>query len=166
MQFNCSYSELVDINSVTPHPHNPNKHPQDQIERLAKLINYQGQRSPIVVWKDTNTIVVGHGRLEAMKYLGWDKVAVDYQSFDDYEQMYTHMTADNAIAEWSALDLKDINKMFTDFGPDFDVDLLGLKDFEVEPLDKIEMPKLDDIEEDEENNGEIECPNCGERFKK
>lgn len=165
MQFNCSHDEIVEVNRLEPHPHNPNKHTQEQIERLAKIINYQGQRSPIIVWKQTNQVVVGHGRLEAMKHLGWDKVAVDWQEFEDYEQMYSHMTADNAIGEWSALDLKDINNMFTDFGPEFDVDLLGLKDFHVEPLDKIEAPKLDDLDDDEEDD-EIECPNCGERFKK
>ena len=165
MQFNCSHDELVEVSRLEPHPQNPNKHTQEQIERLAKIINYQGQRSPIIVWRQTNQVVVGHGRLEAMKHLGWDKVAVDWQDFKDYEQMYSHMTADNAIGEWSALDLKDINKMFTDFGPDFDVDLLGLKDFNIEPLDKLEVPKLDNLDDDEEDD-EIECPHCGERFKK
>ena len=146
------------------------KKQQDQLK--SEVISEMGRKKSMTVgkfmavWKETNHVVVGHGRLEAMKKLGWPKVAVDYQSFTDYEQMYAHMTADNGIATWAELDLKDINEMFTDFGPEFDVDLLGLKDFHVEPLDKLDVPKLDDIDEDDDNDDEIECPNCGERFKK
>lgn len=165
MLFNCSYDELTDVHKLVPHPQNPNKHPQNQIDRLAKIIDYQGQRSPVVVCKDTGFIVVGHGRLEAMKKLGWDKVAVNYQTFKDDAQRYAHMTADNAIGYWSDLDLKEINNVFTQFGPEFDVNMLGIEDFTIEPIEKIDSIK-DILNNDEDDDEEIECPHCGERFKK
>lgn len=166
MQFNCSYDELVDTHRLVHHPQNPNKHPDDQIKRLAKIIDYQGQRSPIVVCKDTGFIIVGHGRLEAMRELGWTQVAVNYQRFKDDAQRYAHMTADNAIGSWSDLDFKGINEIFTEFGPEFNVDMLGIEDFVVEPIDKLDP--IDDIlkEEKPKDSKEIECPACGERFKK
>ena len=133
MNFNCAYDELVSIHKLTPHPQNPNKHPDNQIGRLAKIIDYQGQRSPVVVCKDTGFIVVGHGRTEAMEKLGWDKVAVNYQTFKDEAQRYAHMTADNAIGEWSSLDLGKINIDFTNLGPGLDLELLGLPNFEIDP---------------------------------
>ena len=133
MKFNCAHDSLVEIHKVVPNPKNPNNHSKEQIERLAKIIDYQGQRSPIVVSNRTGFITKGHGRLEAMKYLKWEKVAVDYQDYDDEAQEYADIVADNAIAEWSALDLSSIN-----LGPDFDVDLLGLKDFVIEPAEKFE----------------------------
>ena len=34
----CSYTELVDIDRLTPNPRNPNQHTQEQINRLAKII--------------------------------------------------------------------------------------------------------------------------------
>lgn len=141
--YNCSYQELVDVTKMVEHPKNTNNHPPEQIERLAKIIEYQGQRSPVVVDKESGFIVVGHGRLRAIKMLGWDKVAVDYQEFENEAQLFAHMTADNAIAEWATLDLAHINVEMLDLGPELDLDMLGLKDFVVEPLDKLE-PQCDE----------------------
>lgn len=128
----------VDISTLKAHPKNPNKHPPEQIERLAKILKYQGFRSPIVVSELTGFVTVGHGRIEAAKLNGWTKVPVSVQQYEDEAQEYAHMTSDNAIAEWADLDLSQINAEMLDLGPDFDVDLLGLKDFEIEPLDKLD----------------------------
>jgi DNA modification methylase len=48
------------------------------------------------------------------------------------------MTSDNAIASWAHLDLSKVNSEMLDFGPDFDIDLLGIKDFVIEPAEKFE----------------------------
>lgn len=143
MKINCAHDELLEIHKVIPNPKNPNEHSKDQIERLAKIIDYQGQRSPIVVSNRTGFITKGHGRLEAMKLLKWDKVAIDYQDYDSEAQEYADIVADNAIAEWSALDLSLINTEMLDLGPDFDIDLLGIKDFEIEPIEKFD-PQSDE----------------------
>lgn len=138
MKINCAHDALVEIHKVTPNPKNPNEHSKDQIERLAKIIDYQGQRSPIVVSNRTGFITKGHGRLEAMKLLKWEKVAIDYQDYESEAQEYADIVADNAIAEWSVLDLSSINTEMLDLGPDFDIDLLGIKDFVLEPIEKFE----------------------------
>lgn len=143
----CQYSELVDIHKLVPNPKNPNKHHEDQIERLAKIIDYQGMRSPIVVSKRSGFITKGHGRLEALKKIGWDKVPVDYQDYDNEAQEYADMVADNAIAEWAAQDLSMINAEMLELGPDFDVDLMGIKDFAIEPIEKYDEEKEDDVPE-------------------
>lgn len=152
MKINCSYDELVEVHKLVENPKNPNKHPDEQIERLAKIIDYQGQRSPVIVSKRSGFIVVGHGRLAAMKKLGAEKVAVNYQDFIDEAQEYAHVTADNAIAEWASLDLSEINKEMLDLGPDLDIDLLGLKDFVIEPIEKFEA------QTDEDAVPEVEDP--------
>ena len=148
--------QWVDPNSLTPSPKNPNHHPDDQIERLGKILKYQGFRSPIVVSKRTNHIVVGHGRCQAAIKAGINKVPVSYQDFDDWDQEYAHMTADNAIAEWASLNFAEINAEIENLGP-MDIDLLGLKEF-----------KIDAFEEPAEKAGPkdkdavlITCPNCG-----
>jgi hypothetical protein len=140
-----AYQKLLDIFSpeIIPHPKNMNQHSEEQIKRLAELILYQGQRLPIIISKRSGFIVAGHGRWEAIKILakdhGWDKIAVDFQDFENEAQEYAFMTSDNAIAEWSTLDLSMVNTEMLEFGPDFNIDLLGIKDFTIEPIEKFEM---------------------------
>lgn len=145
MKIQVSEIELVSVNSLIPHPKNNNKHPPEQIERLAKLIEYQGFRNPIVVQKGTNLVVAGHGRIEAAKKLGYKQVPVTYQEFDSEAQLYAYLTSDNAIASWAELDLSAVNQEMLDLGPDFDIDMLGLKDFVIEPIEKFE-PQADEDE--------------------
>jgi ParB-like chromosome segregation protein Spo0J len=127
---------LEPISVLKPNPKNPNHHTPEQIQRLAKIIEYQGFRQPIIVSDRTGLIVVGHGRLEAAKLLGLEKVPVSYQSFDDHDQEYAFLVADNAIAEWSDLDLSAINAELENFDPAFELDQLGLEDFKLDPAEK------------------------------
>lgn len=54
---------------------------------------------------------------------------VMFQDFESEAHEYAHMTADNAVQQQSILDFKKINEKFPEFGPDFDIDNLGIKDF-------------------------------------
>lgn len=157
--FNCSYTDVIETHKLVKHPKNPNTHSEKQIERLAKIIDYQGQRSPIIISKRSGFVVAGHGRLMAMEKLGWDKVAVDYQDFADDAQEYAHMTADNAIAEWSDLDLSQVNQDFLDFGPEFDIELLGLKDFVVDLSDTFDVDEKAPEDKSSKYLLEVEFPN-------
>lgn len=133
MKIHCKYDALVPWRQLKPHPKNRNKHSPEQIERLAKLIRYQGVRAPIVVSNLSQFIVKGHGTLMAMqdvlKTEDSVQVPVVYQDFDDEEQEYAFVQSDNAIAAWAELDLAGINADIGDLGPDFDIDLLGIKGF-------------------------------------
>lgn len=137
--------EMVSVNELVPHPKNMHEHPQEQIDRLCKIIEYQGFRTPLTVQRGTNLIVTGHGRLMAAKQLGMSEVPVSYQEFESEEMLYAHIVADNAIGKdtWATLDLGKINSDIIDLGPELDLDMLGLKDFVVEPLDKLE-PQCDE----------------------
>ncbi len=145
MKFNCAYGELLAIDDprIIPNPKNPNKHPEAQIERLAKIIDYQGQRTPIVISKRSGFMTKGHGRLLAIKHLGWSQIAVDFQDYENEAQEYADMVADNAIAEWSTQDNEMINTEIIDFGPEFDLDNLGMK---------FDFTKLDLMNDDEDEN--------------
>lgn len=144
MKIQSDKIELVSVKSLINHPKNNNKHSTEQIERLTKLIEYQGFRNPLVVQKGTNLIVAGHGRLEAAKKLGMKEVPVTYQEFDSEAQLYAYLTSDNAIHSWSELDLSMVNSEMLDFGPDFDIDMLGIKDFVIEPIEKFEAQSDED----------------------
>ncbi len=135
MIIHCKETKLVPISELKPHPKNRNKHPKDQIERLAQILKYQGWRYPIKVSTRTGLVTSGHGRIEAAKLLGWNEVPVSYQDYISDEQEYADLVADNTIALWSEIDFSGINTDIGDLGPDFDIDLLGIKNFEIEPAD-------------------------------
>lgn len=147
MEIKCEYTELIDLHKLVPHPKNPNDHPEEQIERLAKIIDYQGMRSPIVVSKLSGFITKGHGRLAALKKLGWEKAPIDFQEYENSAQEYADIVADNAIAEWALLNFQKINTDFTELGPEVDIELLGIKDFTVEPWES----DIEEIDKAKEN---------------
>lgn len=127
---------FIYIDEIKINPNNRNKHTSEQIKRLCQIIDYQGFRSPLVISNQSGLLVAGHGRLLAAKKLGYEKLPVIYQDFDSMEQEYAAGVSDNSIASWAELDLSGINTDIVDLGPDFDIDLLGIKDFEIEPADK------------------------------
>lgn len=145
MIIRCLFDELVDVKKLKAHPKNRNTHPDEQITRLAKILAYQGWRYPVKVSKRSGFITSGHGRLLAAKSNKWKQVPVNYQDYESDEQEYADLQADNAIALWAELDLSGINTDLGDLGPDFDIDLLGLKDFELVIGDTLE-PQCDEDE--------------------
>lgn len=129
--------KIVPLKDIKLNPKNRNKHPKEQIERLAQIIDYQGFRAPLIVSNRTGLIVAGHGRYEAAKLLKLKEVPVMYQDFESEEQEYAAQVSDNAIASWAELDLSGINADLPELGPDFDLDLLGIKDFTLDLSEKI-----------------------------
>ncbi len=69
--------EYVSIDEIKPYKNNAKKHPQTQVDNIAKSINDYGFRQPIVVDKD-GVIIIGHGRFLAAKQLGKTEVPVHY----------------------------------------------------------------------------------------
>lgn len=130
--------ESVSIKSIKPHPKNPNKHTPDQITRLAEIIEYQGFRAPLIVSNQTGLLIAGHGRLAAAKLLEMKEVPVTYQDFADEDQEYAAVVSDNSIASWAELDMSSINAEVPTLGPDFNIDLLGIKDFTLDMADREE----------------------------
>ncbi len=145
------------LSELKPHPKNPNKHSPEQIDRLAKLIDYQGFRVPIVVSKQSGFIVSGHGRREAAMKAGLTHAPVVYQDFKSDEQEYAFLVSDNSIASWAELQIPDITDIVKQF-EDFDFDLLGLKD--INQIVEWTEPK-DKSDPSERESETIKCPNCG-----
>lgn len=149
MEIKCSYTKLVPIEEIKPYSRNSNVHPKDQIERLAKLIDNHGMRHPVIVSTLSGEVVAGNGRLDALKLLGVKEVPVDYQDFENADLEYAFSVSDNAIAEWAELDLSMINAELENIGP-LDIELLGLKDFEIEVADKVGLVDEDSVPENVE----------------
>lgn len=138
MKLHCLYDELLPTGDLKRHPKNPNKHSPEQIERLSHILAYQGWRYAIKVSRQSGFITSGHGRLEAAIKAGEKNVPVVFQDYDNDDHEYADIVADNAIASWSELDLANINTEIGELGPDFDIDLLGIKDFTIDVAEKLE----------------------------
>lgn len=154
---------LIPTNQVKPNPKNQNKHSKEQIDRLSKIIEYQGFRSPLIISNQSGLLVSGHGRLLAAKTIGLESVPVIFQDFADETQETAAMISENSIASWSELDLSMVNLQLGDMGPDFDIDLLGIKQFSLDA--NFDPGTLDDQGRLDQKKPLItQCPNCGECF--
>ncbi len=127
---------LVPISEVRVNEKNRNTHPDDQIERLCNIIQDQGFRDPLIISNRSGLLVSGHGRMIAAQRLGMKELPAIFQDFDSEESEYAAGISLNAISSWSELDLSGIHKDLGDLTP-FDIDLLGIKGFEFEPVNLV-----------------------------
>lgn len=135
IKIHCAYKELVDINSLQPHPNNANKHPEDQIEVFKKIILFNGVRRPITVSTRSGYITKGHGELETLKSLGMEKVPVDYQDYGSELQEIADMNADNALSRMSYLDTTKMQELVVKLDElNFDLELAGIPQNKAEIL--------------------------------
>ena len=119
------------ISDLTPYEKNAKLHPQEQIEQIKLSIQKYKMCDPIGVWGEKNIIVEGHGRYEALKQLGYDKVEcirLDHLSDEErreYTIVHNKTTMDTGFDfdfladELADLDLSDFD---FDFGIDTDTD--------------------------------------------
>jgi ParB-like chromosome segregation protein Spo0J len=171
----CAFDKIVDVKELKPNPKNPNKHPDEQIKMLAKVIKQNGWRDRITVSKQSGMIVKGHGRLLAAKLLKLKEVPVDYQDYASESLELADLMADNRLAELSKNDNRKLLNLFEEFDS-------GEVDFETSGYTSEEYQKLahkfDEWQpkEDEEENKEEEstgtklgamivCPACGWKFE-
>jgi ParB-like chromosome segregation protein Spo0J len=165
MKIHASYDELWEIDKIRQNPRNPNKHPKEQIELLAKMIQEQGWRCPITVSKRSGLVVRGHARLEAAKLLGCKQVPIDLQDYETDEMELADMIADNKIAELAAMDTQTLKDLLQELDTGaIDMTLTG---FDVQELeDLMAAIKLDDINGiNDKNPKTCKCPKCGFEFE-
>ena len=147
MQIRANEIKLVSLDEIKLNPRNRNKHSKEQITRLAEIITYQGFRNPLIISNRSGHCVAGEGRYLAAKKLKLKTVPVIFQDFDSDEQEIAAGVSDNAIGLWSELDLSGINTDIPDLGPDFNIDLLGIKNFEIDVADKEGLTDPDEVPE-------------------
>jgi hypothetical protein len=135
MKILCKYDELLPLHKIIPNPKNPNEHSTDSTDFLAKNIDYQGIRWPIIISNRSGFIAAGHGRLYAAQQLKYASFPVVYQDFETEAQEYEFLVADNKLAEFSSTNE--------------DLVLKALKDLPEIKIDMLAMPGLEDSIDDE-----------------
>lgn len=151
LNLNKTSGEVIEVplSEIKLNPQNVNRHPPKQIERLAKLIQSHGFREPGIISSRSGVLIAGEGRYLASKLLGLSSMPVMFQEFKNEDEETAFGVSTNAIASWAELDMSFLNsELIPTFGPDFDLDLLGIEKFELDP------PMMKEPEEKK-------CPNCG-----
>ncbi len=155
--------KLAALDSLKPHPRNPNTHPDSQIALLAKIIAHQGWRAPIVVSERSGLIVAGHARLAAAQRLGLADAPVNFQAFASDADEVAHLLADNKIAELAELDLDEVKGLLDELQGAIDLELTG---FDLSALsgNQDASPPGEFPVSDENISTEHLCPKCGYKW--
>ena len=135
--------EVLKIKDLKPYAKNAKKHPKKQIEKIANSIEAFGMNDPIGIWGKDNLIVEGHGRVEALKQLGYDEVPcirLDHMT-DEERRAYT--LAHNKVAE-SDWDFDLLNEEIDDI-LSFDMEDFGFEFVDEEKNKKDTQNKVEGI---------------------
>lgn len=80
--------DYVSVDDLYPNDYNPNTHSADSFDLLIKSLLYFGFTQPIVVHRDTMTIVDGENRFRAASIIGYKMVPVCFVDFDEEKLKY------------------------------------------------------------------------------
>lgn len=143
------------IDSLIPLSRNARTHSKQQIRQITESIKTFGFTNPILI-DGTNTIVAGHGRVQAAKLLGMDQVPTIRLEGLSPTEIKAYVLADNRLAEkagWDKATLAIELQHLITIENDFDVTVTGFETREInlivrEPTGKrdqgdiLETPKI------------------------
>lgn len=161
--------EKISPKDLIPYNNNPKSHPSEQVDKIASSIKNYGFVQPIVVDQD-NEVIIGHGRLQAAKKLGLEKVPVIKHGNLTESEIKALRLADNRIAESSwedeklAVELEQLTESddFEDLIHGFDEDELSEYLDSLTDEEDLEEPGSEDPEQVETDIQEGEVFKLGE----
>jgi len=122
-------------------------HSSEQVQQIARSIEEFGFTNPVLT-DDDNGVLAGHGRIEAAKLLGKDKVPTLLLAGLTEAQRRAYLLADNKLAENAGWALDILKIQFAELqAMDFDLTLTGFDISEIDDLLYTENPGLTDEEE-------------------
>jgi len=137
----------IDPNTLKPHPRNYRKHPEDQLQHIMQSIREHGFYRNVVI-TPTNTILAGHGVVEAAKKMGLKTIPViRVHLSDDDPKALKLLAGDNEISHLAEIDdrtLTDLLKQIKDtsdnglFGTGFDEAMLQALVYNTRPASEVE----------------------------
>lgn len=92
----------VALDALHVDPANARLHPANNLAAIEASLTRFGQVEPLLITAETKQIVAGHGRLEAMKALGWreaDVVEIDISNIDA-AALAIALNRSSELAEW------------------------------------------------------------------
>lgn len=123
----------VPLTDLYPDPANARRHPERNLEAIKSSLQRFGQDQLIIAAED-GRIIVGNGRYEAARQLGWETVAALKVPYEKTEAL-ARAIADNRTGELAEWDYETLSSQFQ-LLMDADVELadFGWEPYEIEPL--------------------------------
>ena len=146
----------VPVDKLIPYINNAKVHSEDQVARIASSIREFGFLNPVLIDKDYN-IIAGHGRVMAAKKLDLKTVPCLFVEGLTEAQRKAYILADNKLGELADWDTDLVtSELEMLLEEDFDIDLIGFTEGELEKL-----LNQDDTEAEEDEfdvDAELEKP--------
>lgn len=116
------------VSELIPYINNSRTHSEEQITQLVSSIKEFGFTNPILLAPD-NSIIAGHGRLQAVKRLGHEEVPCIIVQGLTKTQIKALIIADNQLALNAGWDLEKLSVEIEGLkDEDFNIDILGFED--------------------------------------
>lgn len=148
--------EYININELKPYSKNAKKHPKKQIKLIKNSIESFGMCDPIAI-NNEKIIIEGHGRLEALKQLGYDEVPCIRLDHLTDEERRAYTLAHNKVAEsdWD-FDLvnDEVNDILSFDMEDFGFEFMTEEEHERNKLKPLEIRKRFNILEFDRDRSE------------
>lgn len=136
--------EYLPVGKLLRYAKNSRTHSDEQVEQLVNSIREFGFTNPVLI-DEKNELIAGHGRLAAAEILEMDKVPAIRLSNLSEKQKKAYRIADNKLAlnaGWNMqLLAEEVKELMDD---DFDIDLLGFNDAELDEMLSDEQPQEED----------------------
>lgn len=123
-------TKVVELAKLIPYENNPNIHPIEQIEALAKSIDSYGQYYSIIVDEDMK-ILCGHGKKLALEHLGRKEGEVRIVRGLTEKQKLKLIIEDNKVQSMSFINFGKVEEIIKSIG---DTDIIG---FNIDYLETI-----------------------------
>ena len=136
--------EYLPVGKLLRYAKNSRTHSDEQVEQLVNSIREVGFTNPVLI-DEKNELIAGHGRLAAAEILEMDKVPAIRLSNLSEKQKKAYRIADNKLALNAGWDMQllaeEVKELMDD---DFDIDLLGFNDAELDEMLSDEQPQEED----------------------
>lgn len=140
--------KTLKLDDINPADYNPRVITDEEFNGLVQSLKTFGQQENLIVNKDM-TLISGHQRLEAMKFLNWTEAMCNVVDLNKHQEKKLNITMNNkAIAgKWDDLKLAEI--------------LEELKlDEDYEPLRLNKLEPLDLSDNKDKKRKLMTCPEC------
>ncbi|HHU1383433.1 TPA: ParB/Srx family N-terminal domain-containing protein [Escherichia coli] len=136
--------EYLPVGKLLRYAKNSRTHSDEQVEQLVNSIREFGFTNPVLI-DEKNELIAGHGRLAAAEILEMDKVPAIRLSNLSEKQKKAYRIVDNKLALNAGWDMQllaeEVKELMDD---DFDIDLLGFNDAELDEMLSDEQPQEED----------------------
>jgi len=122
--------EHVPIGDLRPHPFNPRRISDAEMESLTRSIREFGLVDPIIARREDRTVIGGHQRLLAARRLGLDTVPVVFVDLSPEQSKLLNLALNRISGEW---DQELLARLLADLhqAPDVDLSLSGFAEDEI-----------------------------------